>query len=285
MKLDVGRAVWELAERPRLFGVLNVTPDSFSDGGQFVDLGAAVAQGLRLAREGADALDVGGESTRPSGSTYGAGPREVSVDEELGRIVPVVTELRRRLPDLPISIDTRKAAVAEAALDAGADVVNDVSGGAFDPALLPLCARRGCAVVLMHSRGTPETMAGLASYGDVASEVAGELRSRLEAARAAGVARERIVLDPGLGFAKSPAQSRRLLRELNDVVSLGQPVLVGTSRKSFLGAEGPPGERLFESVGAALFAVLRGAALLRVHDVGPTARALRTVWAVLREEG
>ncbi len=283
MKLEVGRAVWELGERPRILGILNATPDSFSDGGRFLDPQEAVSQGLRLADEGADALDVGGESTRPSGATYGEGRREVSLDEELGRVLPVVRELRRRLPLLPISIDTRKAVVAQAALAAGADLVNDVSGGAFDPAMLPLCARSGCGLVLMHSRGTPETMASLASYGDVAGEVAAELRERLKAALAAGIQPERIALDPGFGFAKSPAQSRRLLRDLGGLTGIGRPLVIGASRKALLGSAAPPAERIFESIAAAVLALERGARLFRVHDVGATVRALRAAWAVLRE--
>ncbi len=266
---------WNLDERPRLFGVLNVTPDSFSDGGQFLEVRAAVEQGSRLVEEGADALDVGGESTRPSGRVYGPGKRELPAEEEIARVVPVIRALRRRF-DVPISIDSRKAAVAEAALDAGASLVNDVSGGAFDAGMLPLVARRGVPVILMHMRGTPETMASLAEYRDVRAEVAVELAGRVDAALRAGVRREGIAVDPGLGFAKTSEQSRALLGGFEAVRSLGFPVMIGASRKSFLARPGiPPQERVAESVAAAVAAVLGGARLLRVHDVAATARALR----------
>jgi dihydropteroate synthase len=265
---------WDLADRPRLFGVVNVTPDSFSDGGLFLEAQAAVEHGCRLVAEGADALDVGGESTRPSGNVYGAGPRETPLQEELSRVIPVIRALRRKV-SVPISIDTRKASVAEAALEAGATLVNDVSGGTFDPGLLPLVARREVPVILMHMRGTPETMASLAVYGDVRREVAAELSERVVAARAAGVAAERIAVDPGLGFAKTTEHSLTLLGGFEAVRKLGHPVMIGASRKSFLARPGvPPRERLAESVAAALGAVLGGARLLRVHDVAPTVRAL-----------
>ncbi len=276
-ELVIGSVTWDFAERPRVVGVLNVTPDSFSDGGLFLDVQAAIERGVELAGQGADALDIGGESTRPSGKVYGVGQREVPAVDELARVVPVIRGLRRRLP-LPISIDTRKAAVAEGALDAGADWVNDVSGGTFDAELLPLCARRGVPVVLMHMRGTPETMQTLTTYADVREEVAAELGARVAAALEAGVDPERIVVDPGLGFAKTPEQSLALLGDFEAVRALGHPVMIGASRKSFLtGPDVLPRDRVRQSVAAAVAAARGGASLLRVHDVAETVRALRAL--------
>jgi dihydropteroate synthase len=296
--LTVGKTVWQLAERPRVVGVINVTPDSFSDGGLFLDVQAAIERGVELVAEGADALDIGGESTRPSGRVYGVGQREVPARDELARVLPVIRGLRRRL-GVPLSIDTRKAEVAEGALDAGADWVNDVSGGTFDPGMLALCARRGVPVVLMHTRGTPETMQTLTDYAEVGRDVATELAVRTAAAVEAGVAMERIVVDPGLGFAKTAAQSLELLDDFSAVWALGYPVMIGASRKSFLTwreedgsagrraeAEGrsiqssvPPRERVAQSVAAAVVAARAGAALLRVHDVAETVRALSVLAA------
>ncbi len=258
---------------PLVFAVINVTPDSFSDGGQFLDTEAAVQRGLQAVVEGADVLDIGGESTRPSGSVYGKGPREVSADEELARVIPVIEALQART-DKAISIDTRKSKVASAALKAGARYVNDVSAGTFDPKILRVAADGGAELILMHSRGTPETMAERAQYKDLVSEVREELAGRVAVATGAGVQRQRIWLDPGLGFAKTPAQSRTLLRELPALASLGFRLLVGPSRKSMLGSDRPPAERLPESIAAAVLAVQGGASALRVHDVAATVRAL-----------
>lgn len=269
--------------KPLVFGVLNVTPDSFSDGGRHLDPNAAVARGLRLLADGADVLDIGGESTRPSGEIYGAGRRQVSFAEELARVMPVVDALRRAT-DRPLSIDTRKSRVAVAAIKAGVRYVNDVSGGTFDPELLAVVADSDADLVLMHTRGTPETMAELTSYGDVVSEVCAELLGRVDAALAAGVRRERIWIDPGFGFAKTPAQSRRLLSGLGALVALGLPVLAGASRKSMLGSAHPPESRVPESLAAALWAAQAGARGLRVHDVEPTVRALR-LWAEVAGAG
>jgi dihydropteroate synthase len=276
-KLAVGGTVWDFAERPRVIGVLNVTPDSFSDGGIYLDVQAAIDRGVQLVAQGADGLDIGGESTRPSGKVYGVGPREISAKDELARVAPVIRGLRRKV-SVPISIDTRKAEVASGALDAGADWVNDVSGGTFDPGLMALCARRGVAVVLMHMRGTPETMQTLTDYAHLGHEVATELAMRTSAAVEAGVAMDRIVIDPGLGFAKTAAQSLALLGDFSAVCALGYPVMIGASRKSFLAEPGVlPRERVPQSVAAAVVAVRGGASLLRVHDVAETVRALRSL--------
>ena len=262
-------------DKPVIIGILNVTPDSFSDGGKWRTVDEAVAHGERLTADGAQLLDVGGESTRP-----GAAP--VPVDEEIARVVPVIAALTRRGLG-PISLDTRKAAVARAGLDAGASVVNDVSGLAFDPTLAEVVAAAGAGaagagagLILMHMRGTPDTMDGLADYRQVAVEVAAELRAAAERAEAAGIARERIAVDPGFGFAKTPAHNFRLLDELATIVAVGYPVAVGPSRKRFLGvATGRPVEERDRATAVACaLAWERGARLFRVHDVALTREAL-----------
>jgi dihydropteroate synthase len=264
------------ADGPLIVGIVNVTPDSFSDGGRFVGTADAIEHGVRLWEEGADWLDVGGESTRP-----GAAP--VDPDDELLRVVPVIAGLAARLPDAVISVDTRRAAVAAAALEAGASVVNDVSAGG-DRAMLPLVAARGARIVLMHHRGTPETMQTLTHYEDLVGDVARYLSERARAATVAGVPRGRVILDPGLGFAKSSDDNPRLIAAVPRLRELGLPVLIGASRKGFVGrltGVGQAAERVHGSVGAALAAASRGADLLRVHDVAATIQALRVYRACL----
>jgi dihydropteroate synthase len=258
--------------------VLNVTPDSFSDGGRFLDPDAAVEQALRLASEGADLIDVGGESTRP-------GAPEVTEEEELRRVLPVLTRLARARFPVPISIDTSKAGVARAALDAGALLVNDVRGLA-DPAMARVVAEAGAPVVLMHMRGTPRDMRERARYQDLLGEVRVELQAAMDRAVEAGVLEDRILLDPGIGFAKTAEQSVEVLGRLPELLSLGRPLLVGPSRKSFIGAitGAPPEERLAGTLAAVTAAVLGGAAFIRVHDVGPSRQAVR-VAAALRASG
>lgn len=249
-------------------GVVNVTPDSFSDGGRLTTVDAAVEHAEKLTADGCRLLDIGGESTRP-----GAAP--VSVAEETERVVPVIREIVRR--DLgPVSIDTRNAEVARAALDAGAAVVNDVSGLAFDSGLAGVVAAAGAGLIVMHMRGTPDTMDDLANYQHVAPEVAAELQEAATRAEDAGIARERIVLDPGLGFAKTAPQNFRLLDELATVVAMGYPVAVGPSRKRFLGSvTGRPVEdRDRATAVVCALAWERGARLFRVHDVALTREAL-----------
>jgi len=266
--------VWRIAgaeialDRPVLIGILNVTPDSFSDGARFSDVERAIPHAEKLKADGCQLIDVGGESTRP-----GAAP--VAVAEERERVVPVVEQLVRRGLG-PVSVDTRKSEVVAACVAAGAAVVNDVSAGAFDAELMPVAARAGVGVILMHMRGTPATMDGLAMYRHVAAEVAGELRLAAERAEAAGVGREGIVLDPGFGFAKTPEQNFRLLDELAAVVRLGYPVAVGPSRKRFLGqASGRPvDDRDRATAVACALAWERGARLFRVHDVALAREAL-----------
>ena len=255
-------------EKPVIIGIINVTPDSFSDGGHLTSVAAAIEHGARLTAHGARLLDVGGESTRP-----GATP--VPPDEEIARVVPVIAGLIKRGLG-PVSVDTRKAAVARAALDAGAAVVNDVSGLQYDPALAALLARADAGVILMHMRGTPATMDDLATYAHVAPEVAAELAATAEKAERAGIARERIVIDPGFGFAKTATQNFRLLDELATIVALGYPVAVGLSRKRFLGAATgrPVEDRDRATAVACALAWERGARLFRVHDVAMTREAL-----------
>jgi dihydropteroate synthase len=260
----------------RIMGVVNVTPDSFSDGGAFLDAEAAVPHGLRLAFEGADLLDVGGESTRP-----GADP--VPEDEELHRVVPVIEGIRARNPDVRISIDTSKSVVAAAALDAGADYVNDVTALRGDPDMAALVAERGVDVCLMHMLGTPRTMQSEAHYDDVVTEVRAFLSERIEAAVGAGVALERIEVDPGIGFAKNLAHNLELLRRLDELTSLGRPIVLGTSRKSFLGriTGRETAERMPATLATLVMGYERGAEVFRVHDVAPARDALAVAAATL----
>jgi len=270
-------------DRVTIVGILNTTPDSFSDGGRFVrgnawlDVEAAIDAAALLRREGAHVLDVGGESTRP-------GAREVSAEVEIARTAPLIEALAKRF-ELPISIDTRKASVAEAALDAGAAVVNDVSGLGFDPELAGLVARRRATLVLGHLRGTPETMQRDPRFQDVLGEVTAELSASVELARAAGVPRRRLVVDPGLGFGKHLEHNLALLARVGELRErLGLPVLVGPSRKSFLGAlSGEPVERRDELTWAACaVAAFAGADAVRVHAVAGAVRAV-AVGRALRE--
>jgi dihydropteroate synthase len=270
----VGDTAIDCARRTLVMGVLNVTPDSFSDGGRYVAVDAAAAHAARMVADGADIVDVGGESTRP-----GASP--VPVEIEVDRVVPVVSRLRSDSPDTPISVDTRRAAVAAAALDAGATIVNDVSAGA-DPAMFDLVRDRGAAIVLMHMQGEPQTMQEAPSYGDVVDEVREHLRGRIEAAELAGIDPERIAVDPGIGFGKDLEHNLELIRRIDELLPLGRPVLVGPSRKRFIGTilDLPEDERVEGTIAAAVWMVSRGAHIVRVHDVREVMRALRVVDAI-----
>ncbi|MGY1812962.1 dihydropteroate synthase [Blastococcus sp. SYSU D00820] len=264
-----------------VMGVLNVTPDSFSDGGCFADAPSAIAHGLAMAEAGADYVDVGGESTRP-------GADRVDADEECRRVVPVIAELARA--GVRVSVDTTRAEVAEAALTAGAVLVNDVSGGLADGRMAALVAEAGVPWVLMHWRGHSREMYAAARYGDVVTEVIAELTARVEDVVAAGVAPEQLVLDPGLGFAKRAEHNWRLLAGLDRIVGMGLPVLVGASRKTFLGRElaGPDGavrpaeQRDAATLATTVMAAQAGAWGVRVHDAGASADAVRVVAAVQR---
>jgi len=255
--------------------VINVTPDSFSDGGRLAGPEAAVERGLALVDEGADWLDVGGESTRPGAS-------RVDPEDEIRRVVPVVEGLRRRT-GAPISVDTSRAAVARAALDAGADIVNDVSAFRFDPGMAPLVAERGVPAVLMHMRGSFEDMHRHPAYRDVGAEVAAELREALERATSAGVSRDALIVDPGLGFSKSADHTLEALSRLDALGVLDRPILVGPSRKSFIGRvlDRPVEERIFGTAAAVAAAVLGGAHVVRVHDVQPMVDVARVCDAVI----
>jgi dihydropteroate synthase len=274
-RISLRGAEAELGGRTLVMGVLNVTPDSFSDGGSFPDAGAAVEAGLALFAAGADWVDVGGESTRPGGAS------RVDADTEKARVVPVIEGLRRGGAG-PLSIDTTKAAVARAALDAGADIVNDVSGLRFDAALPALLAERRVPVVVMHLRGDFEVMHHEPRYADVMGEVATELETTLARGVEAGIARERMIVDPGIGFAKDAAHSLEVLRRLPELAALDRPVLVGPSRKSFIGRvlDLPVGERLFGTAAAVAAAVLAGAHVVRVHDVREMIQVVRLADAI-----
>ena len=268
----------------RLMGVLNVTPDSFSDGGRYLRPDAAIEHGSRLLAEGADIVDVGGESTRPGAEPVGAA-------EELARVCPVVEGLAAAHPGTPISIDTAKAAVAAAALDAGASLINDVSAFRADPEMAALVADRGAECVLMHMRGEPSTMQEDPRYADVVDDVKAFLHERLAFAVREGVREERVLLDPGIGFGKTLEHNLELLRRLGELLELGRPIVIGTSRKSFLGRiavraqslEQPPGTdaRLPGTLASNVLAFERGARVFRVHDVAPVREALAVAAATL----
>jgi len=273
--LDVRGKRFLLGARTWLMGVVNVTPDSFSDGGRYFDAGKAVARGLELAAEGADILDIGGESTRP-------GSLPVPEAEELRRVVPVIESLRKQTSGL-LSVDTTKAAVARAALDAGADIVNDTSAFRFDPAMPGEVARSGAAVILMHMQGTPLTMQESPRYADLLGEIGSFLEERMRVAGAAGISRERVIVDPGIGFGKTFEDNLVLLRRQEVFHGLGRPLLLGFSRKAFLGKilDLPSDERLEGTIAAAVLSVGLGVHILRIHDVGPVARAVRAAEAIL----
>jgi dihydropteroate synthase len=258
----------------KLMGVVNVTPDSFSDGGLYSDPEAAIAHGRELATAGAEILDVGGESTRP-------GAEPVDAEEELRRVVPVVRGLGE--VGSRISVDTSKAPVADAALEAGAEIVNDVTALRGDPAMASVCAERGATVVLMHMLGEPRTMQDDPRYGDVVNEVKAFLAERLAAAVAAGIAAEKVWLDPGIGFGKTAAHNMELLRRLGELRELGRPLVIGTSRKSFIGkVDGSAaGERLGGTIASSVLAAAEGADVLRVHDVAEVRQALAVATAIL----
>ena len=269
--MELIRTTLDLESRVQVMGVLNVTPDSFSDGGNYADLENAVSRALEIEAEGADILDVGGESTRP-------GSKPVREEEEMDRVIPVIGALRGRLR-IPISVDTTKSEVARAALQAGAEIINDVSGLRFDPAVAEVAAETGAALVLMHSRGAPGMMHQQPPVDDVFAEVIGGLRRSIEEALGRGARRERIILDPGVGFGKTPEQNLQLIDRLDRIVAeFGLPVLLGTSRKSFIkhvmdkalsgGARDDLRERVAGTAATVVIGVLRGARIVRVHDVG-----------------
>lgn len=272
--------MWKTSRRaisldvPLVMGILNVTPDSFSDGGRYADISAALQRADEMIAEGADVIDIGGESTRP-------GSKRVSADEEISRVVPVIEAISKRL-DVPVSIDTSKSAVADAAVDAGAEIINDISGLRFDETIADVAARHKTGLVLMHSRGEFETMHTQPPVEDIITEVEKDLRRSISAAAAAGVAGEQIVLDIGIGFGKTLDQNLKLIAQLDRLVKefARFPIMVGASRKSFLGkllGKDDPKERLAGNLASAAIAVWNGAKILRVHDVAATVDAVKIV--------
>jgi dihydropteroate synthase len=266
---------FDLGPRTWLIGVVNVTPDSFFNGGLYFEPARAIERALAIAAEGADIIDIGGESSRPGSSP-------IPAKEEKKRILPVIEVLKQK-KDVLISVDTSKAEVAESALAAGADIINDISAGRFDPRMLPLAARSGAGLILMHMKGTPRTMQIAPHYDDVTGEVKAFLKDRLEAAQSCGVSGENIILDPGIGFGKTLEHNLALLNNLGSLSDLGRPLLIGVSRKSFIGKvlklEAP--DRLEGTIAASVVSILRGASLLRVHDIQPVKRAVAVVEAIL----
>lgn len=273
-RLKLGSRTLILGERTLVMGVLNVTPDSFSDGGKFFDAHKAIDHAIALERDGADLLDVGAESTRP-------GSESIPAEEELRRLLPLLGALRR-LIKIPISVDTQKAEVAEAALEAGAQMINDISGLRRDVRIAEVAARRGTPLILMHMHGEPSTMQAGPFARDVIKDVTTGLRASLAKARKAGVAGSQIILDPGIGFGKSYAQNYELLQKLPELAKLGYPLLVGTSRKGFLGATltrdgepAPPEDRIWGTAATVTAAILNGAHIVRVHDVTEMAQVAK----------
>lgn len=251
-----------LGERTLVMGILNVTPDSFHDGGRYTSTEAALRHAEKMAGEGADIIDVGGESTRP-------GSEGVSEEEEMGRVVPVIREIRKRL-DIPLSIDTTKAGVARAALAEGASIVNDISGLKFGAGVAEAAAEYGAALVLMHTSSRPRDMQEKTEYESLLDDIIKSLGESMRKAVAAGVGEERIIIDPGFGFGKTPAQNLTLLKELGRFLELGRPILIGTSRKSFIGAvtDAVPEGRLEGTAATVAIGIINGASIVRVHDVG-----------------
>jgi dihydropteroate synthase len=266
-------------EKTYVMGVLNVTPDSFSDGGHFNTIETALQQAQHLAASGADILDIGGQSTRPNAAT-------VTLEEELDRVIPVIQAIRQEL-ETPISIDTTRATVARAAIAAGADIVNDISGGTYDPDLLTAVAELGVPIVLMHIRGTPQTMQTLTDYQDLIGEIHQFLAAQIQAAMAAGIPPTQVAIDPGIGFAKTYTQNLEILRHLPAFKDLGCPILVGTSRKSFIGHilnQPDPKERVWGTAATCCAAIAGGADILRVHDLPQLHDVCRVADAIWRSK-
>jgi dihydropteroate synthase len=306
---NLGERTLELGKRTLIMGVVNVTPDSFSDGGMYADSERAVAHAIELLDEGADIIDVGGESTRPGSSVIApssgsasmqeekqssGAPRTantknaVTVDEELRRVLPVIREIKQQRPNAVVSVDTYKADIARAAVVAGAEIVNDVSGMKWDKMMARTVAELKCGVVLMHMRGRPEEWHGLSPPGDIVLQVKRELRDCTEAAVLGGVRRERILLDPGFGFGKKFEQNYPLISRFQDLQSLGLPLMAGTSRKSFLGrmlssngADALVAERLYGNLAVHTMLIMKGAHILRTHDVKPAVEAARAADTIL----
>lgn len=276
--IDIRKQKITIGPEPWLAGILNVTPDSFSDGGQYLDPGRAVERALSLVEQGARIIDIGGESSRP-------GSKEVPAEEELARVIPVIKKIRPQTGAL-ISIDTRKSQVARAALDEGADIINDISALGHDPEMARVAAEAEVPVILMHMQGTPETMQLNPRYENLLDEIKSFFRDRISRAEATGIAADRLILDPGIGFGKTLEHNLTLMNRLDYFLDLGKPLMVGPSRKSFIGLilETPVDQRLEGTLAAAIISWLRGAAIIRVHDVMATKRALQVAQSIVKEE-
>ena len=278
MNLKIRHHDFNWGERTYLMGILNVTPDSFSDGGEFNNLESALAQARKMINSGVDIIDIGGESTRPHAE-------KISNEEELNRVIPVIQKLRQET-SIPISIDTTKASVAQEAIAAGADMVNDISGATFDEKMLATVAQLNIPIILMHIRGTPKTMQTLTNYQDVVAEVTQFLTTQISKAIACGIARSNIIIDPGIGFAKTAAQSIELLRRLSELKALNFPLLIGVSRKSFMHPilnKDNPQDRVWGTAAACYSAIANGADILRVHDVPEMYDVCRVADAIERD--
>ena len=265
--------------RPLMMGVLNVTPDSFSDGGRFAAVESAVAQAEKLAADGADLIDIGGESTRP-------GSQRTDPQEQIRRVMPVLEAAAPRLP-VVWSVDTRSSLVASAAIDAGASIINDISAGRDDPAILRLAAHRQLPIILMHMQGEPRTMQVNPHYQDVMEEVKSFFNDRIKAANSAGIHTDRILLDPGIGFGKNFDHNLTLIRRMKEFAALGRPLVIGTSRKGFIGAisgEPQPNQRLFGTSATVAWSIANGAGIVRVHDVEPMLKVVRVIRAIQNGE-
>jgi len=266
-----------LGQRTWIMGILNVTPDSFSDGGLYLDKNKAVKRGLELAEEDADIIDIGGESTRP-------GSNSISTKEELKRIIPVLSDLREKTDTL-ISVDTTKSEVARAALDHGANIINDISALRFDPQMTPLAVNKDVPVVLMHMKGTPKNMQTNPNYEDLLAEVKSFFKERLETAKTLGIKREKIIIDPGIGFGKRHNDNLLLIKNLRALEEFERPIMIGISRKSFIGKilNLPVLERIDGTIASAVISIIHGAHILRVHDVAPIKRAVLVAEAIMEE--
>lgn len=268
---------FEWGKRTYLMGILNVTPDSFSDGGNFCSVDNAVKQALKMVDEGADIIDIGGQSTRP-------GAKQITLEEELNRVIPVVQALRQK-SDIPISVDTTRSEVAKEAIASGADIINDISGGTFDQEMLPTIAKLNVPIILMHIKGTPETMQSLTDYQDLIGEIHFFLQKQINQATNLGIKKEHIIIDIGIGFAKNYEQNIELLRAISQFKLMNFPLLVGTSRKSFIGKilnQDDPKKRVWGTAASCAYAITQGVDILRVHDVAPMYDIVRVTDAISR---
>ena len=274
--LNVRNELFDLSQRTYIMGILNVTPDSFFDGGKFFNVDEAVERGVKMAEEGADIIDIGGESTRP-------GSESISLEEELSRVIPVIEGLSKEI-EVPISIDAYKSIVVKKALDSGASMINDISALRFDPEMKKIAAQYKVPIVLMHIKGTPKNMQENPYYDDVMKEISFYLKESITIAKDSGIEEDKIIIDPGIGFGKRLEDNLDILKNLSMLKSLGKPILVGPSRKSFIGKvlDLPPEERLEGSLGALAVAILNGANLVRVHDVKESSRVAKLVDAIKR---